>query len=201
MARWTLLLLAGLLITAAAPLSAEFITEYQDDVYLRDHETVRYSVDIDYGAGTDATIDVLVRGFNGPPRVRILDDNHHEIKDVRDTDGDWDVNPSITAHDPITRYYVEVDSAVPYHDGNFEVTITLYAPTGNAADGEIHFDKYFFDYESGDASDHYDCAAHAGAGSWPLALLALAGVSALWFGRRRKPVAQKVRVRRPRRND
>ena len=201
MGRWTLLILAGVLIAAAAPLSAEFLVEYQDDITLRDHETARYRIQIDYGTEDWADVDITVRGFNAPPRVRILESDYDEIKDVRDTDGDWDVNPSITAHDPITRYYVEVDSAVPYHDGNFEVTITLYAPTGNAADGEIHFDKYFFDYESGDASDHYDCAAHAGAGSWPLALLALAGVSALWFGRRRKPVAQKVRVRRPRRND
>jgi MYXO-CTERM domain-containing protein len=195
MARWTLLLL-GLLFTAA-PLSAEFITDYQDDVYLRDHETVRYKVNIDYGTGTDASIDVLVRGFDGPPRVRILDDNRHEIKDVRDHDGDWTVNPSITAHDPIRHYYVEVDSALPSRDGNFEVTITLYAPTGNAADGEIFFDKYYFDYESGDESDHYDCSVHAGAGSWPLALLALTALSALYLGRRRKPAAQKARVNEP----
>lgn len=186
MARWTLLLLAGLLISAASPLSAELLVEYQDDVYLRDHETVRYAIDLDYGTGTDASIEVLVRGFNGPPRVRILDDNHHELKDARDTDGDWTVNPSANAHAPIVRYYVEVDSAIPSRDGDFEVTIFVDAPNGNNADAVVFFDKYYFDHESGDASDHYDCTVHSGAGGWPLGMLALAGFAAFWFRQRRR---------------
>lgn len=189
MARWTLLLLAGLLISAASPLSAELLIEYQDDVYLRDHETVRYAIDLDYGTGTDASIEVLVRGFNAPPRVRILDDNHHELKDARDTDGDWTVNPSANAHAPIVRYYVEVDSAIPSHDGDFEVTIFVDAPNGNNADAVVFFDKYYFDHESGDASDHYDCTAHSGAGSWPLAMIGLVAGGALWFRRCRRTPA------------
>lgn len=192
MARWILLVLAGVMISGAAPLNAETIIEYQDDVYLRDHETVRYAVDLDYGSGTDASIEVLVRGFISPPRVRILDDNHKEIKETRDTDGDWTISPSITAHAPVTRYYVEVDSARPLDEGDFEVTIFVYAEDGNGADADVFFDKYYFDHESGDDSDHYDCTVQSGAGSWPLALIGLFAGGALWFGRRKTVALARV---------
>ena len=184
MTRWILLLLAGVLITTAAPLAAETVTQYRDDVYLRDHETVRYRVDIDYGTGTDAQLNVFVRGFNVAPRVRILDDRKRELRDVRDSDGDWTINPSITANDSHPYYFVEVDSANPSYDGDFEVTITVGADATNGADASVEFEKYFFDYESGDASDHHDCAAVAGANAWPLALLAVLG-TVVYFRRRR----------------
>lgn len=192
MARWILLMLAGALI-GAAPLAAETLTEYQDDVYLRDHETVRYRVDIDYGTGTTAQLGVVVRGFNTAPRVRILDERKREIRDVRDTDGDWTVEPSITANDSNSYYFVEVDAANAWNEGDFEVTIVVDAPAANNADASVSFEKYFFDYESGDESDHYDCAVHAGAGSWPLAGLALLAAAALW--RRRRVTTAPVRTR------
>lgn len=184
MGRLTLLILAGLLVTAAAPLSAELLVQYQDEVSLRDHETARYRINLDYGTSEWADVDITVRGFNAPPRVRILESDFDEIKDVRDTDGDWTVEPDFIAHDFNSTYYVEVDSADPNAWGDFEITITVYAPDGAGADATVSFVKYYFDYESGDDSDHYDCAVNAGAGSWPLAGLALLAAVAIWRRRR-----------------
>lgn len=184
MGRLTLLILVGLLITAAAPLSAELLVQYQDEVSLRDHETARYRINLDYGTSEWADVDVTVRGFNAPPRVRILEVDYDEIKDVRDTDGDWTVEPDFIAHDYNSTYYIEVDSANPNAWGDFEITITVSAPDGAGADATVSFVKYYFDYESGDESDHYDCAVNAGAGSWPLAGLALLAAVAIWRRRR-----------------
>ena len=184
MGRLTLLILVGLLVTAAAPLSAELLVQYQDEVSLRDHETARYRINLDYGTSEWADVDITVRGFNAPPRVRILEADYDEIKDVRDTDGDWTVEPDFIAHDYNSTYYVEVDSANPNAWGDFEITITINAPDGAGADATVSFVKYFFDYESGDESDHYDCAVNAGAGSWPLAGLALLAAVAIWRRRR-----------------
>jgi len=184
MGRLTLLILVGLLITAAAPLSAELLVQYQDEVSLRDHETARYRINLDYGTSEWADVDVTVRGFNAPPRVRILEADYDEIKDVRDTDGDWTVEPDFIAHDYNSTYYIEVDSANPNAWGDFEITITVSAPDGAGADATVSFVKYYFDYESGDESDHYDCAVNAGAGSWPLAGLALLAAVAIWRRRR-----------------
>ncbi|MCZ7607129.1 MAG: MYXO-CTERM sorting domain-containing protein [Planctomycetota bacterium] len=184
MGRLTLLILVGLLITAAAPLSAELLVQYQDEVSLRDHETARYRINLDYGTSEWADVDVTVRGFNAPPRVRILEVDYDEIKDVRDTDGDWTVEPDFIAHDYNSTYYIEVDSANPNAWGDFEITITVSAPDGAGADATVSFVKYYFDYESGDESDHYDCAVNAGAGSWPLAGLALLASVAIWRRRR-----------------
>lgn len=184
MGRLTLLILLGLLITAAAPLSAELLVQYQDEVSLRDHETARYRINLDYGTSEWADVDITVRGFNAPPRVRILEADYDEIKDARDTDGDWTVEPDFIAHDYNSTYYVEVDSANPNAWGDFEITITINAPDGAGADATVSFVKYFFDYESGDESDHYDCAVNAGAGSWPLAGLALLAAVAIWRRRR-----------------
>jgi hypothetical protein len=172
-----------LALLAAAPLSAELLTEYQDDVYLRDHETVRYRIDIDYGSGDEADVDVLVRGFTAPPRVRILNEDRREIKEVEDTDGDWTIEPGFTARDTNARYYVEVDSASPSSEADFEVTIRVYAPATSAADADVSFDKFYFDHESGDASDHYDCSTGAGS-SWTLIALALAALGALYVRQR-----------------
>jgi len=184
MGRLTLLILLGLLVTAAAPLSAELLVQYQDEVSLRDHETARYRINLDYGTSEWADVDITVRGFNAPPRVRILEADYDEIKDARDTDGDWTVEPDFIAHDYNSTYYVEVDSANPNAWGDFEITITINAPDGAGADATVSFVKYFFDYESGDESDHYDCAVNAGAGSWPLAGLALLAAVAIWRRRR-----------------
>lgn len=182
MLRLGLLLLVG--IVTSAPLSAVVLVEYQDDVYLRDHETVRYRVNIDYGIATDADVDILVRGFISPPRVRVLDSDRDEVKDVRDTDGDWTLDFDFRAKDHHAWYYIEVDSAVPSSDGDFEVTIVV---NGDASgDANVQFVKYYFDYESGDDSDHYDCAVREGAGTLPLALLGGTALVALFLRRRKR---------------
>ena len=85
--------------------------EDHDDVYLRDHETVRYRVDIDYGIGTEADVDIYVRGFISPPRVRVLDSDYDEVKDKRDTNGDWTLDFDFTAKDHHSKYYVEVSGS------------------------------------------------------------------------------------------
>lgn len=175
-------LLIALLL--AAPLSAELITEYQDDVYLRDHETVRYRVDIDYGAGTEADVDILVRGFTAPPRVRVLNENGKEIKEVEDTDGDWTIEPGFTAKDSNSRYFIEVDSANPGWEADLEVTITVHADASAAADADVSFDDFRFDYESGDASDHYNCSTGTRSGGWSLIALVLAALGAVYVRRR-----------------
>ncbi|MCB9895569.1 MAG: hypothetical protein H6839_14065 [Planctomycetes bacterium] len=191
MARWILLFISGAVLFGA-PLAADTVVQYQDDVYLRDHETVRYRVDIDYGTGTSAQLNATVRGFDTPPRVRILDSNYRELRDVRDSDGDWQVEPSITAFDSHDHYFIEVDSANAWHEGLFEVTITVGADSADNPDADVSFVKYFYDYESGDPSDHNDCAANVGASGWPLALIATLGAAAVLLRRRRlRPARQR----------
>jgi LPXTG-motif cell wall-anchored protein len=177
------LVLLALLI-AAAPLSAELVTEYQDDVLLRDHETVRYRVDIDYGTATEADVDVVVRGFTAPPRVRILNEDRREVKEVEDTDGDWTIEPGFTAKDSNATYYIEVDSANPGWEADFEVTISVHAPASAAADADVAFERYYFDHESGDASDHYECSTGTGTDGWPLIGVALAALGTVYLRRR-----------------
>jgi MYXO-CTERM domain-containing protein len=174
-----------LALLAATPLSAELVTDYQDDVYLRDHETVRYRIDFDYGTGTSADVDIVVRGFSAPPRVRVLDEERDEVREVEDTDGDWIIEPGFTAKDENGTYYIELDSANPSWDGDFEITISVHAPESAGATADIHFDDYRYDYESGDDSDHYDCSTAAGAGGWPVFALALAAIGAVYLRRRR----------------
>jgi hypothetical protein len=170
-----------LALLLAAPLSAELVGDYQDDVYLRDHETARYRIEIDYGTGTSADVDIIVRGFNAPPRVRVLDEDRDEVREVEDTDGDWTIEPGFTAKDDNSHYFIELDSANPGWEGDFEITISVYASSTAGAAADIHFDKYYFDYESGDDSDHYDCSTGAGTGGWPLIALALAAIGAVYL--------------------
>lgn len=187
MLRLPLAIVAILLAVAAAPsLSAEVVTEYNDFVVLDDHETIRYRVQLDYGAGTDADVDIWVRGYDAPPRVRVLDSDRDEKKDVRDTDGDWTLDFDFRAAEPHTVYYIELDSAEPWQEGGFDVRITVNAPAGNGAEATISFSSDFYDHESGDDSDHYDCAAGPGRRGLPLLLPALLGLGAYWFRRRRQ---------------
>jgi MYXO-CTERM domain-containing protein len=173
-----------LALLMAAPLSAELLTDYQDDVYLRDHETVRYRVNIDYGTGTEADVDIVVRGFISPPRVRVLNEDRREIREVEDTDGDWTVEPGFTAKDSNASYFIEVDCANPASDGDFEVTIEVHAENTAAASSDVEFEKYYFDYESGDASDHYNCSTGGGTGGWPVFALAFTALGAVYLRRR-----------------
>lgn len=180
MMRLGLLFITGLLISA--PLAAVELAEYHDEVYLRDHETVRYRIDIDYGIGTEADVDIYVRGFISPPRVRVLESDKDEVKDVRDTDGDWTLDFDFTAKDFSSKYYVEVDSANPGLDGDFEVIIVVNGDS--TGDASVGFDRYFFDFESGDESDHYNCSTSTGSGGWPLAMFAGAAIAAVYLRRR-----------------
>lgn len=173
-----------LALLCASPLCAEMLTEYQDDVFLRDHETVRYRVDIDYGTGDEADVTILVRGFISPPRVRVLNEDRREIEEVEDTDGDWTVRPRFTARDANAFYFIEVDSANPNSEGEFEVTVQVEADASAAADADVAFEKYYFDYESGDASDHYDCSTGTGTGGWPMFALAIGLIGVVYLRRR-----------------
>jgi MYXO-CTERM domain-containing protein len=175
MARVALFLLAGLI---AAPLCAEVLADFSDNVNLRDGETIRYAIDIDYGFGDNARIEVFARGFDGRPRVRILDHRKKVIKSSKDTDGDWTVNPSKWVDAPDTRFYVELDNAVAWHGGYFEIDIMITADEGNFADAQVRFDKYFFD------RSHKDHGCTSGAGGIPFAML-LVGAGAVWLRRRR----------------
>ena len=67
----TRLLLLAVILAGAAAAQAEVVAEFNDEVELRDHETVRYRIDLDYGTGTTADVDIFVRGFWTPPRVRV----------------------------------------------------------------------------------------------------------------------------------
>lgn len=194
MGRIPLLILGGLLLCAAAPLQAELIGEFDDFVYLHDHETVRYRLDIDYGSGSQVDVDIFVRGIYEPPRVRVLDSDRDEVKDERDTSGDYILDFDFLAKLPHETYYIEVDSAHPWSDSEFDVFIEVYAPATDNASAEIRFDKFYYDYETGDDSDHYDCSTHAGSGGWPLAALAVTVVGALWFRQRRAHELEKQRT-------
>ena len=181
MLRLGLLLLTGMLLSA--PLAAVRLIDYQDDVYLRDHETVRYRIDIEYGIGTEADVDIFVRGFISPPRVRVLDSDKDEVKNKRDTDGDWTLDFDFRAKDHHAYYYIEVDCAHPWDDADFEVTLIVNGD--QTGDANVQFEKYFFDYESGHDSDHYNCTAGAGRGGWPLAMFAAVAAGLVWYRRRK----------------
>ncbi|MBE7493041.1 MAG: hypothetical protein HS108_14975 [Planctomycetes bacterium] len=179
----TRLLLMAVLLAGAAGLPAVVIADFQDDVELRSHETVRYRIDIEFGTATSVDIDIVVRGFWTPPRVRVLDARKKELKDVRDRDGDWKLDFDFLARDEHTTYFIEVDSAWPGDASRFDVRLKINAETLAGASAEARFDKFFFDYESGDDSDHYDCAVRARSGFW--ALLPLGALALLALGRRR----------------
>lgn len=178
------LLLSALLAVAAAPLSAEIIAEFDDAVYLRDHETARYRIDLDYGSGSEIDVDIFVRGLFDPPRVRVINSSGDEVKDRRDTSGDWILDFDFMAKNPSNTYWVEVDNAIPGRDNDFDVFITVNAAAVDGASATVRFEKFFFDYESGDDSDHYDCTANTGVNGWPLAALGVLAGAALYFRRR-----------------
>lgn len=179
----TRLLLIAIVLAGAAGVHAEVIAELNDEVELRAYETVRYRIDIDYGTGRNADVDIYVRGLWTPPRVRVLDSRKHEEKDVRDTNGDWDLDFDFEAHDGHDHYYVEVDSAWPGDRSKFEVFITVNADIANGASADVSFSTYKTDHDN---SDHYDCAVNSRAGLW--AILPL-GALALLAARRRRVAA------------
>lgn len=186
MGRIPLWIMAGLLLAASSPLQAELIGDYEDSVYLRDHETVRYRLDIDYGRGAEVDVDIFVRGLHAPPRVRVLEGDFDEVKRRRDTNHDYILDFDFTAKLPNETYFIEVDSAHPWKSGRFDISFEAYAPAVDRADASFRFSKFFIDRESGNDSDHYDCAARPG-GGWPLAAFGLVAGGVLWLRRREQP--------------
>lgn len=179
-----LLLLAVAATLGAASASAERITDFNETVFLRDYETVRYRVPITYGTALDAHIRIYVRGFSAPPRVRLLESDYHEVKERRDTSGDWTVDFEATAVNSQPRYYIEVDSALSGYASDFEIRVQIDALDGAGATAEVEFVKYFFDYDNGGPSDHHDCTTGENTQPWPLVVLSTL-VAGLWFARRR----------------
>lgn len=114
MSRLALLGMLSLIAAASAqPLAAERIADFSETVYLRDHETIRYRLPLTWGAADSAQIRTYVRGFNAPPRVRVLDSNYREMRERSDTSGDWIVDVTTTGSSSHPRFYVEVDSEWP----------------------------------------------------------------------------------------
>ncbi|MCQ3949515.1 MAG: hypothetical protein DPW14_06820 [Planctomycetes bacterium] len=189
MSRLALLGMLSLIAAASAqPLAAERIADFSETVYLRDHETIRYRLPLTWGAADSAQIRTYVRGFNAPPRVRVLDSNYREMRERSDTSGDWIVDVMTTGSSSHPRFYVEVDSEWPGHWGDFEIRIQVDVEDGSGASADVEFVKYFLDYESGGQSDHYDCTTGE-AQSWFLA--ALGGLlAAVWLARRMAFVAR-----------
>jgi len=182
-----LLIIAAMMLGAGAA-HAIILTQYNDDVWLHAHETIRYRVEIDYGTGTSARIDLSVRGITQPPRVRVLDSLKKEVRDVRDTDGDWKLEFGINAVSIHPVYFVEVDSARPGEGAQMDNTITVSADALNDASAFVSIDRVFKDFESGDDSDHYDCVARPATTLW--ALLPIGGLAAMAAARRRKVAKQ-----------
>ncbi|MCC6572159.1 MAG: hypothetical protein IT462_00075 [Planctomycetes bacterium] len=175
------LVLAALI--GAASLQAAEVAEYNDTIFLYDHETVRYRLSIDsYGENETLHVDVYVRGISERPRARVLNSNYSEVKQREDTDGDRIIDFDFTAESPRPRYYIEIDSADPRGDSSFEVRIEISADEAEEASVDIDFQKVFVDYDDGGQSDHVDCAAVPGA-SMPWAL---GGLGALALLRRRR---------------
>jgi len=176
-------MLLFLVLAGAAAVHAEVIADFEDEVELRPYETVRYRIDIDYGTGRNADVDVFVRGLWTPPRVRVLDSRKKEVEDVADTSGDWNLDFDFLAHDGHDHYYVEIDSKWGGDSSKFEVFLTVNADALNNASAEVSVSKYKYDYDN---SDHHDCAVSTRAGMWGLLPL---GALALLAVRRRKVAA------------
>lgn len=183
MGRFMLLAFAALLLPA---LAAQTFLEYDDEIYLRDHETVRYRVDVDFGTGTSVLLKLYVRGLNAAPRVRVLDIDRDEISSRVDNGTDWVVDYNVRLYaSKGESFFVDVDAKYGFESGWFDVTLQLEAPDAQLADGDIFFDKTFVDWRNRDhRDDHHDCAVRSNAGTGTLAGFALLGGLALW--RRRK---------------
>lgn len=125
-----------------------------------------------------------MRGFSAPPRVRLLESDYHEVKERRDTSGDWTVDFEATAVNSQPRYYIEVDSAVSGYASDFEIRVQIDALYGAAPRPEVEFVKYFFDYDNGGPSDHHDCTTGE-TGSRLSVRCRSTLVAGLWFARRR----------------
>lgn len=173
-----LLLLVPVLALCAGSLFAERIVDFSETVFLRDFETIRYRIPFDYGSATSADIRVTVRGFDAPPRARLLNADFGLAQEARDTSGDGIIDFSQRATQP--RYYLEVDSAAAGRSGDFEIRVLIDGQDGAGTFAQVEFVKYFHDHEG----DHdHNCATSESQSAWLAALVALA--MAAWLWRRR----------------
>ena len=177
------LMILGLALLAA-PMMAGTIADYSDYVFLHHHETVRYRVDVEHGTNDTISIDIRIRGWVSPPRIRVLDSDKDERREREDTNGDWEIDTTFHTSTNHDHYYIEVDSMWPWDWSEFDVDFEARAADEIGADVDFRYLKIFNDYESGDDSDHYDCAARSGAPS-PWWLVLPAGVAMAAFLRRR----------------
>jgi MYXO-CTERM domain-containing protein len=181
MGRVLMILLVALGATAA---SAEVFLEYNDTRYLRDYEVARYRIDLDYGGGGTIRINILARGLDEPPRVRVRDSRKRILTNREDNGRDHILDFHYTAHE--TRddtFYLDVTHKYGSQSGLMEITFQLDDTDAINPDGVIHFDKYYFDYHRPEDDDDRGCAAHTG-GSGALLGVALLGFGAFWYRRR-----------------
>ncbi|MBP9892453.1 MAG: hypothetical protein KBG84_11165 [Planctomycetes bacterium] len=173
-----LLFLLPVLMVCAGTLSAERIVDFGETVYLQSYETVRYRIPFDYGTATHADIRIVVRGFDAPPRARLLNADFGLAKESRDTSHDGIIDFTHRASEP--RYYLEVDSAHASNSGDFEIRVLIDAEDGADAWAQVEFVKYFHDHEG----DHdHNCSTGESQSGWLGALAAMA--AGLWLLRRR----------------
>jgi len=167
-------LLVPLILLFAAPLTAAELAEYQDLIYLREGEVARYQVLIDYGIAPDATIHVFARGFDSPPRVRILDPDDGELKERHDTSGDWIISFSYRASRVRGELYVELENAYHNHTSDYEITIRVVAEDATGATADVSFEKTYYRGGFYDNTGHVHCSAmNMTRPALPFALLAL----------------------------
>jgi MYXO-CTERM domain-containing protein len=169
------LFLLPILFVCAGALGAERIVDFNDTVYLRDHETVRYRIPIDYGFGSRVDVRIFVRGFDSAPRARLLNPDFGLARGAEDTSGDWIVD--FTHATGESRHYLEVDSVWGGSSGHFEIRVQIDAEDGTGAFADVQFVKYFVDYES---HHNHDCSTGENSGWWLGALAALALGAWLW---------------------
>ncbi|CAG0966841.1 hypothetical protein GPROT1_01246 [Gammaproteobacteria bacterium] len=169
------LFLLPLLFVCAGALGAERIVDFSDTVYLRDFETIRYRIPIDYGFGTRVDVRVYVRGLDAAPRARLLNPDFGVAREAEDTSGDWIID--FTHHTNAPRHYLEVDAVWGASAGFFEIRVQIDAEDGTGASADVQFMKYFIDHEH--HHDH-DCSTNESSGWWLGALAALALGAWLW---------------------
>ncbi len=180
MGRLLMILLVALGATAA---SAEVFLEYNDSRYLRDYEVARYRIDLDYGAGGTIRLNMIARGWDAAPRIRVRDSRNKILTNREDNGADLILDFHYTAHaSRDDTYYIEVTHKYGPRSGYLEITLQLDDTDAISADGGIHFDKYYFDYHRPEDDDDRGCAANTG-GSAALLGLALLAAGAFYFRR------------------
>jgi len=149
--------------------------DFSDTIFLRDFETIRYRIPIDYGFGSRVDVRIFVRGLDSAPRARLLNPDFGLAREAQDTSGDWIVD--FTHATGEVRHYLEVDSVWGGSSGWFEIRVQIDAEDGTGASADVQFVKYFVDHHS--HRDH-DCSTAENNGWWLGALAAVALGAWLW---------------------